>query len=438
MKKTFCELFAGVGGFRIGLEASNWECVFSNQYEPSTKKQHASEVYTARFGDEGHTNCDIANLDVNDIPDHTMLVGGFPCQDYSVAKPLPHSKGIQGKKGVLWWEIFRIIQAKRPPFVLLENVNRLISSPTHARGRDFAIILSCFEWLGYAVEWRVVNAADYGFPQRRKRVFILAYQVKDAGLMGHPTMINGILAQAFPAGVGQAWPSYFIGTELRGGEGMASPNIAEHIHAVSETWEKMAHKTSPFKDAGAFYSGVMFTGKATPNYVGHKQVLRNILQDDGDVDESFLLGSVKDYDKAFERWWYLKGAKNEPRQHANGHTYTYNEGAVTFPDDLDKPSRTIITSEGGTAPSRFKHVVASPEWGYYRRLTPIELERLNGFPDDWTNIPSVSDTKRAFLMGNALVTGVVERIGKTISSVGEDYIVTKEIQESNDVSFAHI
>ena len=110
MKKTFCELFAGVGGFRLGLEASGWECVLSNQYEPSTKKQHASDVYTARFGEEGHTNCDITKLDVNDIPDHTMLVGGFPCQDYSVAKPLPYSEGIQGKKGVLWWEIYKILE----------------------------------------------------------------------------------------------------------------------------------------------------------------------------------------------------------------------------------------------------------------------------------------------------------------------------------------
>lgn len=428
MKQTFCELFAGVGGFRIGLEASGWECVFSNQYEPSTKKQHASEVYTARFGEKGHTNCDITKLDAKDIPDHTMLVGGFPCQDYSVAKPLPYSKGIQGKKGVLWWDIYRIIQEKRPPYVLLENVNRLISSPTHARGKDFAIILSCFEWLGYAVEWRVINASDYGFPQRRKRVFILAYQVQDAGVINHTTMINGILARAFPINVGQEWPSYYIGTEKVGGEG-CNENMADYIHSVSEAWEKMAHQTSPFKDVGVFYNGVMYTGKATPSYVGYKQVLRNILQNSGDVDESFLLGSVKDYEKSFDRWWYLKNAKNEPRQHTNGHTYTYNEGAVAFPDDINKPSRTIITSEGGTAPARCKHVIADPEWGHYRRLTPIELERLNGFPDDWTNIPGISDTKRAFLMGNALVTGVVERIGK---------VITQEVKELDNASYTYI
>jgi len=416
MTKNVIELFAGVGGFRLGLEKSGWETIWNNQWEPSTKRQHASEVYCSHFGVDGHANDDLTTVDAKGLPDHDLLVGGFPCQDYSVAKPLNKSNGINGKKGVLWWDIYRILQEKRPKYVLLENVNRLISSPTHARGKDFAIILSCFEWLGYAVEWRVVNAADYGFPQRRKRVFILAYQVNDTTVINHTTMINGMLAKALPAGVGQAWPGYYIGATYPKADGTGKgTDIAEYIHLVSETWEKMAHKISPFKDAGAFYKGMMFTGKATPQYVGHKQVLRDVIQDEWEVDESFHLWAVKDYEKSFDRWWYLKGAKNEPRQHANGHTYTYNEGAVAFPDDLDKPSRTIITSEGGSAPSRCKHVVADPEWGWYRRLTPIELERLNGFPDDWTNIPGISDTKRAFLMGNALVVGIVERIGRVLA-----------------------
>jgi len=416
MSNTCIELFAGVGGFRLGLEKSGWDTIWNNQWEPSTKRQHASEVYCSHFGVGGHSNCDLTTIDVKGLPDHDLLVGGFPCQDYSVAKPLNKSNGINGKKGVLWWDIYRILQEKRPKYVLLENVNRLISSPTHARGKDFAIILSCFEWLGYAVEWRVVNSADYGFPQRRKRVFILAYQVNDSTVINHSTMLNGMLAKALPADIGHMDDSYYIGAgPTPDGEG----DIAEYIHSVSEAWEKMAHKTSPFKDAGAFYKGVIFTGKAIPQYMGHKQVLRDVIQDMVDVDESFLLDSVKDSEKSFDRWWYLKNAKNEPRQHVNGHTYTYNEGAVAFPDNLDKPSRTIITSEGGSAPSRCKHVVADPEWGWYRRLTPIELERLNGFPDDWTNIPGISNTKRAFLMGNALVVGIVERIGRVLAEQEE-------------------
>ena len=176
------ELFAGVGGFRIGLEKakrnnSEFKIVWSNQWEPSTKTQHASDVYCARFGFENHCNEDIATVDVSEIPDHDLLVGGFPCQDYSVASTLKNSHGLVGKKGVLWWEIHRIIRDKKenaPKYLLLENVDRLLKSPASQRGRDFAIILSSLNELGYAVEWRVINASEYGMPQRRRRIFIFA------------------------------------------------------------------------------------------------------------------------------------------------------------------------------------------------------------------------------------------------------------------------
>jgi DNA (cytosine-5)-methyltransferase 1 len=182
---TAVELFAGVGGFRLGLEgrpepfrspdesAGSWRVAYANQWEPSTKTQHAYDCYSARFADGVHDNRDIASVASSEIPDHDLLVGGFPCQDYSVAKPLNQAKGIQGRKGVLWWEIHRILKDKRPRFVMLENVDRLLKSPGKQRGRDFAIILATMSDLGYLVEWRVVNAAEYGFPQRRRRVFIL-------------------------------------------------------------------------------------------------------------------------------------------------------------------------------------------------------------------------------------------------------------------------
>ena len=111
------ELFAGVGGFRLGLEGWNgkstssnykqnfespYEVVWSNQWEHSTKIQHASAVYENRFGMDNHSNKDIASVEVSEIPDHDLLVGGFPCQDYSVATTLKNSKGLIGKKGVLW------------------------------------------------------------------------------------------------------------------------------------------------------------------------------------------------------------------------------------------------------------------------------------------------------------------------------------------------
>jgi DNA (cytosine-5)-methyltransferase 1 len=420
MEKTFCELFAGVGGFRLGLEESGWDCSFSNQYEPSTKTQHASDIYTTRFGAENHANCDITKLIKKDIPDHTLLVGGFPCQDYSVAKPLAYSEGIQGKKGVLWWEIVKIIEEKLPPFILLENVNRLLVSPANARGRDFAIILSCLEWFGYIVEWRVINAADYGYPQRRKRIFIMAYQPFKDGLVANlQTITDGILGRAFPCNVISDSPSYYIGTEKIGGEGMEK-DLATYIHSVSEVWDKMANRVSPFKDAGAFYDGVMYTATTEPIYDNRKlkQTLGDILVAEQDVPEEFFI-------KDMSKWEYLKGAKKEPRTNKyTGYEYVYQEGAIAFPDSPDKPSRTIITGEGGTSPSRNKHVVLTPS-GRYRRLMPIELERLNGFPDEWTNLEGMSDTKRAFIMGNALVVGLIREIG---------YVLAREIKDGQYAS----
>ena len=175
MEKTVCELFAGVGGFRVGLEraASNWNTVWANQWEPSRKSQYAFECYVSHFGkNKNYINEDIASIDKNDIPNHNLLVGGFPCQDYSVARS--GAKGMEGKKGVLWWQIKEVLEAKSPKFVLLENVDRLLKSPASQRGRDFGVILACFNDLGYTVEWRVINAADYGFAQRRRRTFIFA------------------------------------------------------------------------------------------------------------------------------------------------------------------------------------------------------------------------------------------------------------------------
>lgn len=175
IEKTVCELFAGVGGFRVGLEKadSNWKTVWANQWEPSRKAQHAFDCYVAHFGKkENYINKDIASIDKSTIPNHNLLVGGFPCQDYSVART--GAEGMEGKKGVLWWQIRDVLKEKKPKFVLLENVDRLLKSPANQRGRDFGVILACFNDLGYTVEWRVINAAEYGFAQRRRRTFIFA------------------------------------------------------------------------------------------------------------------------------------------------------------------------------------------------------------------------------------------------------------------------
>ncbi|UWX54953.1 DNA (cytosine-5-)-methyltransferase [Maribacter litopenaei] len=395
------ELFAGVGGFRLGLEQTgNYDVVWSNQWEPSTKTQHASMVYEAKFDPENHVNSDISEVPTDTIPDAEVLVGGFPCQDYSVATTLQNSKGLIGKKGVLWWSIHRIISEKKQPpkYLFLENVDRLLKSPSNQRGRDFAIMLKSLEELGYAVEWRVINAADYGMPQRRRRVFFPGYhkstdmykKLKKSDAEAW-MLQDGVHAEAFP-----------VCMDLGVAKGF---HIEGDLVSLSESFNK-GQKLSPFENTGVFVEGNVTTLKTKADYNDEKMVLGDILQKDAIPREYF----IDEQDLA--KWEYLKGAKKESRTAKNGFSYNYSEGAMVFPDALDNASGTIITGEGGKSPSRFKHVVQT--FKGLRRLTPIELERLNMFPDNHTQLKGISDTKRAFFMGNALVVGIVFKIGEVL------------------------
>lgn len=425
------ELFAGVGGFRLGLEGvpepyraalhsatgydregGAWEVVWANQWEPSTSAQHAWECYVRNFGispDESASgNRDIARVPAEEIPAHDLLVGGFPCQDYSVAKPLNQAHGIQGKKGVLWWEIHRILEAHRPSYVLLENVDRLLKSPGSQRGRDFALILAALSDLGYAVEWRVINAADYGYPQRRRRVFIAARHSRTLSgsiLEGFDVITHsGVLARALP-------------TEPANGAGPrdADFQLIGEPHELSAEFGK-DRSVSQFENAGFVYHRNVWTQKmiAASEHVQVRWLLKDIVIAPAEVPDTFVIPNEQlgEVGVKATTWRYLKGAKSEPRTHAgSAREYRYSEGGMAFPDSLDAPARTVLTGEGGRGPSRFKHAILQD--GVHRRLVPVELERLNGFPDGWTE--GMPDTKRAFCMGNALVVGLVRRIGDVLA-----------------------
>jgi len=409
------ELFAGVGGFRLALDAASGEkqkfrTVWANQWEPSTTRQHAAEIYKTRFGSEGFSNKNIEHIvehDFESIPDHDLLVGGFPCQDYSVARTLNQSHGLLGKKGVLFWSIYAILKGKgekAPSYIFLENVDRLLKSPAKQRGKDFAIMLAALSDLGYAVEWRVVNAADYGFPQRRRRVFILGYkkgtklykQIDAEKNKNEWLTKRGVIADAFPVSEETSLSASF---EING----TYADLSEHFSSS-------APKLSPFEISGVMVNRKVFTTKVVPVYDGPRTVLKDILVNHTAVPEEFFISDDK-----LKNWEYQKGAKNELRKTSSGHEYHYSEGAMTFPDSLDKPSRTIVTGEGGSGSSRFKHVIRTKD-GRHRRLTPLELERLNMFPDNHTKLEGVSDGKRAFIMGNALVVGAIEKVGKSLST----------------------
>ncbi|MEX1014294.1 MAG: DNA (cytosine-5-)-methyltransferase [Candidatus Paceibacterota bacterium] len=399
------ELFAGVGGFRLGLEGKQgkrkeYKVIWSNQWEPNTKKQHATESYIKNFGDKNHSNEDISKIPTEEIPDHDLLTGGFPCQDYSVARTKNQATGIKGKKGVLWWEIHRILKEKgdkSPELLLLENVDRLLKSPSDQRGRDFAIMLSSLSDLGYALEWRVINAADYGMPQKRRRVFLMGYKnnSKIFNKMKKPSpyewlIKDGVISSAFK-----------VKGNKEDFDSLNSFNIKGNLVDITNNFGNS--KDKPFGNSGIMINRKVYTIKTEPKYKGDKTFLKNIIQEDKNIPEEYYITN-----KEIKEWKYQKGAKKKKRTSKDGYSYYYSEGSMKFPDPLNSPSRTIVTGEGGRSPSRFKHIIKTKN-GRYRRLTPVELERLCMFPDNHTE--GHTPTKRAFLMGNALVVGVVEKIG---------------------------
>ncbi len=401
------ELFAGVGGFRLGLEgysnpsmphlkmpaAGEFKTVWANQWEPDGKpcRQFAARCYQERFGDQElviediHTVLDEVEAGNRQIPDVDMLVGGFPCQDYSVAKSLKDARGIEGKKGVLWWDIERFIRLKHPRYILLENVDRLLKSPSSQRGRDFAIMLSCLCNLGYSVEWKVINSAEYGCAQRRKRVYIYA-ELTDA-------FDDPIIERAFEHEVVDGTTEQFC--------------ISNDVLEVSETFG-LGVKKSPFKSAGRCSNYQVTTYETCEVYNGEHKVLRDVLIDESEIDDSYFIDADQE-----DRWSYLKGSKAIERvDKKTGFTYTYTEGKMSYPDDISKPSRTILTGEGGKSPSRMKHVIQTTS-GRMRRLHPDELDQLQGFPRGWT-ATDMTAIQRAYCMGNALVVSIPHKIGQQI------------------------
>lgn len=462
MDKTVCELFAGVGGFRCGLnniktvedckKPEKWKTVWFSQWEPAEKStQYAHDCYVYHFGTpldldgKDTTNCNIEEVDKKKIPDFNLLVGGFPCQDYSVASSLATSKGLEGKKGVLWWSIREILEEKKPPFVLLENVDRLLKSPASQRGRDFGIMLACFRDEGYTVEWRVINAAEYGYQQRRRRTYIFAYkettkyskalvkQLKykktaepedNRNAMADVILREGFFAKTF--GVNALDPKMLRITQLPYG-----------IGELSESFK------FDFENSGVMKDGYVYTVKTVPSYDGKVITLGDIMEDEKTaVDEKYFIPENKLYytvpsvthsDESRERlskeerqtWQYLKGAKKLPRKAANGHEYIFSEGAIPMIDAYDKPARTMLTSEGSF--SRTTHIVRDKKTGKIRLLTAEEAERIQGFPTEHTKYCKVGEdvvemplNKRRFMMGNALVVNLVNDMEKTLSDIFED------------------
>lgn len=401
------ELFAGVGGFRVGLEKASptFKTLWSNQFEPSRKSQDAFEVYNYHFPDSETWNEDISLISDERFSalrgKVDLIVGGFPCQDYSVARTNKDEQGIEGKKGVLFWEIVRATKLSNPKYLLLENVDRLLKAPSKQRGRDFAIMLRAFADLGYGVDWRVINPADYGWCQRRKRVFLFIYR-KDTDYFKQQQVLDD-----FGVGTSGIFESTYETKDEIVKDRSRSFVLSEDIVEVSDSF------STQFWNSGSMIEGQVVTKELEPKYEGSCKVLGDILEDPSDLPNSLYLSEDK-----VAKFCYLRGAKKFERTNSEGFTYTYSEGAMSLVDSADLPSRTLLTSEGSI--SRTTHLIKDSKG--YRLLTALETERLQGFPDNWTKVKlskgkevRVSDTRRKFFMGNALVVEVVESLGKYIA-----------------------
>jgi DNA (cytosine-5)-methyltransferase 1 len=396
------ELFAGVGGFRVGLEnaSKRFVTLWADQWEPGKKNQFAFNCYNTHFSNTGSVNVnDDIGLRKDEVPEHDLLVGGFPCQDYSVAST--NAKGIEGKKGVLWWHIYDIVKARRPKYILLENVDRLVRSPVKQRGRDFGIVLRCLADEGYSVEWRIINAAEYGLQQRRRRTFIFACRndldfakVYDTDDFEDVLRNKGFFAGEFPI-TSKIIKSKMNAFSIGKGKYRTLVDLSDDFEA-------------PFFRAGIMNDHRVYTREVEPVTPKDTVTLGDLLEES--VDERYYVQDV-------DRWVVMKGAKKAERTRKDGSKYMYSEGAIPFPDILDRASRTMLTSEG-TA-NRSSHLIEDPHTHRYRILTPVECERLNGFPDNWTNT-GMTDRQRYFTMGNALVVQLIEKMGKRIIDIDDE------------------
>lgn len=399
-KLNVVELFAGVGGFRVGLEradANFFKTVWANQWEPGKKVQHAFDCYDRHFEEGLKSNDDISTVEDSFFQQLNidLLVGGFPCQDYSVARSLSGEQGINGKKGVLFWDIKRVLENGKPDYVLLENVDRLIKSPAKQRGRDFAVMLAVFRNLDYIVEWRVINASEYGNKQRRRRVFIFAYKkhldyAKQQMSLATEDLLfkDGFFARTFP-----------VKETAVKGRNDSGNQLPEDVVEISDSYSHHFHT------AGIMIDGVFHTVQPEakePNPIP----LKNILLPEEKVEEEYYLTEAE-----IEKFAYLRGSKKIERTSKDGHKYIYAEGGMSPVDDINLPGRTMLTSEGTV--NRSTHVVEVN--GRKRYLTPIECELLNGFKEDWTL--GMPKRIRYFCMGNALVVDLITDMGKEIKRI---------------------
>lgn len=403
-KIKVAEMFAGVGGFHLGLSRASdvYEVVWADQFEPARKNQFAYDIYKTRFPNTNVVNKDISLVNKFKIPDMDLLVGGFPCQDYSIASS--SAMGLYGKKGVLWWDIKDVIEAKWPKFIFLENVDRLLTSPgtkSGQPGRDFGMILRTLSDLGYGVTWKMINAADYGYPQRRRRTFIFAVR--------EDTKFKETMNKLRRKSINQI--EEFILNMPPLSNSLKNQAIGEITHVNLNKIIKLSDFSNDFKinrgfrKTGFMIDGQVYMADFEPD-VRQPKTLRNIIEPNNSDKKLYLTKEMED------KFTKLKGGFRTTKISKTGYEYPYGMGKIAFPDSLDYPARTMVTSEHTV--SRMSHVVRDPGNNKLRLISPEEAEQINTFPAGWTSGKNITPSNRYFTMGNALVVDLVKEISEQI------------------------
>ena len=366
----YLDLFSGIGGFREGLtQAGGFTCAGHCEID-----QHADRSYRALFDTEGEWFCDdIRKADPEELPDVELLCGGFPCQAFSIAG---NRGGFADPRGTLFFEIARLTEAKRPAYLLLENVPGLLN---HDGGRTFAAILHALDGLGYFVEWQVLNSKDFGVPQSRKRVYLIGYLDKRCrGKIFPFTETAGTpLIQIRPGAQGERVysPEGVSCTLTADCGGFGGKTGLYEVGLPIEENTKQGYKTAhPGDSINLAYS----TTNTRRGRVG-----RNI-----------------------------------------AHTLTAdgNQGALCFVDMNEDPKFTENARclNTGQTISHHHKGEASGVWDgkRIRRLTPRECLRLQGWKDERIDkvIPLQSDAQLYQQAGNGVTVNVVEAIGRRLAA----------------------
>lgn len=328
----FIELFAGIGAFRLGLERTGHTCVWANEFEKAPRR-----IYERNFGDTPDPR-DIRDVSADTLPDAELIVGGFPCATFSVAGKRT-GFSMEDTRGTLAFEMFRIARDKRIPYLVFENVKGLLN---HDGGRTFAVILGVLDELGYDCQWELLDSQNFGVPQHRERIFLVA------NLRTHPR------PKVFPIG--------------RTGQQDAGKGFGEEEFGIAQ-WSRRDNGFRNFGSTAPTLLAQMGTGGGNVPFVTVRPVL----------------------------------TINRAEKRQNGRR---------FKDDGD-PAFTL------TAQDRHGVAIGDGDAIAIRKLTPLECERLQGLPDEFTKYYEdgslVSDNVRYERLGRTITVPIVEAIGKGLN-----------------------